>query len=47
MKVEQKNAFQPKDTGKLTNFHYGTKEDQRQPEVLATEGTKDGKAKKL
>ncbi|MCT2535759.1 hypothetical protein NC661_07505 [Aquibacillus koreensis] len=33
--------FQPKDTGKLTNFHYGTDKDDREEEALTTEGTKD------
>ncbi|MRH45080.1 hypothetical protein GH741_20780 [Aquibacillus halophilus] len=33
--------YQPKDTGKLTNFHYASKKDRRDEEALTPEGTKD------
>ncbi|SER50781.1 hypothetical protein SAMN04487944_105117 [Gracilibacillus ureilyticus] len=32
-------AFQPKDTGKLTNEEYGTKKDRRREEALTSNGT--------
>jgi hypothetical protein len=32
----RKETFQPKDTGKLTNFHYGSKEDKRTEELLTS-----------
>ncbi|WP_169891148.1 hypothetical protein [Litchfieldia alkalitelluris] len=37
----KKEAFQPKDTGKLTNFHYATEEDRREEEVLTEDGTEN------
>ncbi|MFD2658274.1 MULTISPECIES: hypothetical protein [Gracilibacillus] len=36
-------AFQPKDTGKLTNEEYGTKKDRRREEALTSDGTKSMK----
>ncbi|WP_281279568.1 hypothetical protein [Aquibacillus sediminis] len=38
-----KKTFQPKDTGKLTNVHYGTKKDDRQETAMTEEGTKNMK----
>ncbi|MDF0725508.1 hypothetical protein PY093_02125 [Cytobacillus sp. S13-E01] len=37
--MEKEEQFQPKDTGKLTNYHYGTKEDRRTEEALTNDGT--------
>jgi hypothetical protein len=34
-----KETYQPKDTGKLTNFHYASKEDKRDEEILTEHGT--------
>lgn len=33
-----KKGYQPKDTGKLTNFHYGTEKDRRDEEALTESG---------
>jgi hypothetical protein len=33
-----KETFQPKDTGKLTNFHYGSAEDKRKEEAITSKG---------
>ncbi|WP_226038229.1 hypothetical protein [Aquibacillus saliphilus] len=38
-----KKPYQPKDSGKLTNFHYATEKDRRDEEALTTEGTKEMK----
>ncbi|MBE4908445.1 hypothetical protein IMZ08_10295 [Bacillus luteolus] len=35
----EKETFQPKDTGKLTNKHYGMEDDKRTEEVLTDHGT--------
>ncbi|WP_268877710.1 hypothetical protein [Priestia abyssalis] len=43
--MNQKGQYQPEDTGKLTNFHYGTQKDRRKPEALTPEGTKEMKSK--
>ncbi|MFC4322881.1 hypothetical protein [Litchfieldia salsa] len=37
--MENKEPYQPKDTGKLTNFHYASNEDRRDEEVLTEHGT--------
>ncbi|WP_407268478.1 hypothetical protein [Radiobacillus sp. PE A8.2] len=34
-------SFQPKDTGKLTNMHYGSKKDKREEEALTDQGVKN------
>jgi hypothetical protein len=40
----EKEAFQPKDTGKLTNTHYGMEDDKRNEEALTDHGTVDIKS---
>jgi len=42
--MNQKGSYQPEDTGKLTNFHYGTQKDKRKPGA-APENTKGMKSK--
>ncbi|WP_268911929.1 hypothetical protein [Aquibacillus kalidii] len=42
----KKKTYQPKDTGKLTNFHYGTDKDERQEDALTQNGTVNMKKKK-
>ncbi|WP_281175705.1 hypothetical protein [Alkalihalobacterium bogoriense] len=41
--MAKEKQYQPKDTGKLTNIDYGTKEDKRKQEVVTPEGTKEMK----
>lgn len=38
--MKDKNVVQPKDTGKLTNFHYGSKKDHRSEKVHMEDGEK-------
>lgn len=40
----EKEAFQPKDSGKLTNEHYGMEDDKRSEEALIDHGTVDMKS---
>lgn len=40
---EMEKSYQPIDTGKLTNVHYGGKEDQREEKAMTSEGLKSMK----
>ena len=43
--MNKKRQYQPEDTGKLTNFHYGTEKDKRKSGALSPENTKNMKSK--